>query len=355
MTTRRRFLATLPAAGAWAAGVVSGTIGGGLVARPSQARLAEAGKIVKPPRLRAGDTIGLVNPATAAADTMPIEILQEGLEALGLKVVLGEHYWDRRGYMACADRDRAADINGFFADREVKALLARGGWGSARVLPHLDFDTIRANPKVLIGYSDVTALLLGVHAQTGLVTFHGPQPRTTFSAEHLRRVLFDAEAYLLENPKEVSSNETVQTKDRIRTLTPGTARGRILGGNLTVLTTIIGSEYLPQWDDCILFLEDVNEAIYRVDRMLNQMALAGILKKVRGVVFGRCTDCDPGEGYGSLTLEQVLRDHFEPLGVPTFAGTMIGHIDRQFTIPLGVEVEIDATAGTIRLLEPGVA
>jgi muramoyltetrapeptide carboxypeptidase len=343
-TTRRDFLGAVSAAGA-----LSVLGGRGALAAP-----APLEPPVKPPRLRPGDTIGLVNPATAAAETMPIEILRESLESLGLRVVLGEHYWDRRGYMAGADRDRAADVNRFFADPKVKALMARGGWGSARVLPHLDYDVIGANPKALIGYSDVTALLLGVHARTGLVTFHGPQPRTTFSAEHLRRVLFEADAYLLENPKEIDSDETVRTEDRIRTLTPGRARGRILGGNLTVLTTIIGSQYLPAWDGCILFLEDVDEAIYRVDRMLNQLALAGILAQARGVVFGRCTDCDPGEGYGSLTLEQVLRDHLEPLGVPAFAGTMIGHIDRQFTIPLGVEVEIDADAGAIRLLEPGV-
>jgi muramoyltetrapeptide carboxypeptidase len=343
-TTRRGFLAGLAGAGSL------GTLGA--FSRPAA---AAPRPIVKPPRLRPGDTIGLVNPATAAAETVPIEILEESFEALGLRVVYGEHYWDRHGYMAGADRDRAADVNRFFADPSVKALMARGGWGSARVLPHLDFDAIAANPKVLLGYSDVTALLLGVHARTGLVTFHGPTPRRTFSAEHLRRVLFDGESYLLENPKEIHSGETVQTEDRITTITPGTARGRILGGNLTVLTAIVGSEYLPEWDDCILFIEDVNEAVYRVDRMVNQLALAGILKRTRGVVFGRCTDCDPGEGYGSLTLEQVLRDHLEPLGVPVFAGTRIGHIPEQFTIPIGTEVEIDATAGTIRLLEAGVA
>ncbi|HVS65544.1 MAG TPA: LD-carboxypeptidase [Thermoanaerobaculia bacterium] len=339
-TTRRGFLAALSAAGALSA---LGTH-----------RALAASAIVKPPRLRPGDTIGLVNPATAAAETTPIEILEDGFETLGLRVVYGAHYWDRRGYMAGADRDRAADVNRFFADPSVKALMARGGWGSARVLPHLDFETIAANPKVLIGYSDVTALLLGIHARTGLVTFHGPTPRRVFSAEHLRRVLFDGEAYLLENPREVGAGDIVQTEDRILTIRPGIARGRILGGNLTVLTAIVGSQYLPEWDDCILFIEDVDEAVYRVDRMINQLALAGILARTRGVVFGRCTDCDPGQGYGSLTLEQVLRDHLEPLGVPVFAGTRIGHIPEQFTIPIGTQVEIDATAGSIRLLEAGV-
>ena len=128
----------------------------------------------------------------------------------------------------------------------------------------------------------------------------------------------------------------------------------MLGGNLTVLTAILGSEYVPDFDDAILFLEDVNEAVYRVDRMLTQLSLAGILDRIAGFVFGRCTECDPGTGFGSLTLEEVLKDHVEPLGIPAFNGSMIGHIDQQFTIPLGIDVEIDADNGTIRMLEPGV-
>jgi muramoyltetrapeptide carboxypeptidase len=133
------------------------------------------------------------------------------------------------------------------------------------------------------------------------------------------------------------------------------ARGRLLGGNLTVLTAIIGSPYLPAWDDCILFVEDVDEEPYRVDRMFTQLALSGILGKARAVIFGTCSECEPGEGYGSLTLTDVLNDHVKPLGVPAWQGAMIGHIPRQFTLPVGLEVEVDATAGTIRMLEPAVA
>jgi muramoyltetrapeptide carboxypeptidase len=310
--------------------------------------------LVKPPRLRPGDKVGLVNPATAAFETMPIEILVDSLEALGLRVVHGNSYFSRRGYFAGADEDRARDIRTFFADPEVKALVARGGWGSARLLPLLDYETIRRNPKILLGYSDVTALLLGIHARTGLVTFHGPHPRMRFSADHLRQVLFDADAPLLENPREVPSDQTVQTEHRIQTLVPGVARGPILGGNLTVLTAIVGSGYLPDFRGCVLFLEDVDEAVYRVDRMLTQLRLAGILDQIAGFVFGRCTECEPDSTYGSLTLEEVLGDHVGRLGVPAYQGAMIGHIPEQFTIPLGIEVEMDAAAGTIRLLEPGV-
>jgi muramoyltetrapeptide carboxypeptidase len=146
----------------------------------------------------------------------------------------------------------------------------------------------------------------------------------------------------------------VQRENRTRTIAPGSARGRLVGGNLTVLTAIVGSPYLPSFDGAILFLEDVREDIYRVDRMLTQLRLAGLLEGVRGVVFGSCDRCEPGEGYGSLTLEEVLDEHVRPLGVPAFEGAMIGHQDRQFTVPIGVEVEIDASAGRITMLEPAV-
>jgi muramoyltetrapeptide carboxypeptidase len=320
-----------------------------------QAREGPSPRLLKPARLRPGDTVGLVNPATAAFETLPIEILAESFEAMELRVVQGPSYFHRRGYFAGTDEERARDINAFFADPNVKALFARGGWGSARLLPLLDFDAISSHPKILLGYSDVTALLLAIHAKTGLVTFHGPNPRARFSADRLREILFEGSAPLLENPREISSDETVQTEHRVQTITSGRARGRILGGNLTVLTAIIGSGYLPDFRGCVLFLEDVDEAVYRVDRMLTQLRLAGVLGQIAGFVFGRCTECEPDSSFGSLTLEEVLRDHVAPLGVPAYRGAMIGHIPEQFILPLGVEVELDADAGTIRLLEPGVS
>jgi muramoyltetrapeptide carboxypeptidase len=314
--------------------------------------------LLKPPRLVPGDTVGLIDPASATFLRQDVEIVTETLAAMGFGVKRGAHLMDRYGYLAGRDADRASDVNALFADRAVKAVLAvRGGWGSARLLPHLDFETIRRNPKVLLGYSDLTALLNAVHARTGLVTFHGPvgvSTWTAFSVEHARRVLVDGEALAMANPVEVKDT-LVPVEDRVQTITPGVARGRLLGGNLTVLSALVGTPYLPDFQGAILFLEDVREQIYRIDRMLTQLALSGILARVRGVVIGKCTRCDPGEGYGSLTLEEVFDDHIKPLGVPAWHGAMIGHIDRQFTLPLGVEAEIDAARGTIRLLEGAVA
>jgi len=345
--SRREFL-TITAAAAAAAGT-----------RISAQPQAAVAAVVRPPRLRSGDTVGLINPAGATWNPVDIDIVRETFEALGLRVKVGQHVLDRHGYLAGRDEDRAADVNRMFADPDVRGLVCiRGGWGCARLLPRIDFDQIRRTPKVLLGYSDITALHTAIHARTGLVTFHGPvgiSEWNQFNVGWLRRVLFDGEAVTFENDRSFDREDSlVQRENRIRVLTPGVARGRLLGGNLTVLTAIVGSGYLPDFSDCVLFLEDVEEAPYRVDRMLTQLKLAGILDGAAAVVFGRCTDCSPGSGYGSLTLDDVLVEHLRPLGVPAWHGAQIGHIDKQFTLPVGVEVEVDAAKGTIRMMAPAV-
>jgi len=345
-TSRRGFLAAVGAT-AWSISVQG--------APPAKGGTrAQVTPVLKPPRLKPGDKVGLISPASAAFEEEPIAIRKEALEALGLKVVLGGNHNKRFGYFAGKDSERAADINGFFADPEIKALIGRGGWGSSRLLPHLDYKAMVASPKIVMGMSDVTALLLGIHAQTNLVTFHGPPPIRDFSWQHFKRVVMDGEKVTMSNPAEKNGN-LAQLQHRIRVISPGKARGRLLGGNLTVLSAIVGSGYLPNWDGAILFLEDVNEAVYRVDRMLTQLKLAGILNRVAGFIFGRCTRCEPDSGYGSFTLEEVLDHHVGSLGIPAWQGAMIGHINKQFNLPLGVSVEIDAEKGTIKMLESAVA
>ena len=315
--------------------------------------------LLKPRRLQAGDLVGVVAPATATYQQVELDIVRESLEALGLKVRLGAHVMNRYGSLAGADKDRAADINGFFADRDIRAVLpTRGGWGSARLLPHLDFDAIRRNPKIVLGYSDITALLNSIHARTGLVTFHGPNGGgrwDAYSLDWTKRVLFGGEVVTYANPKTTNDRNVVtQNDNRARVITPGKARGRLLGGNLSVLTGILGSPFVPDFTDAILVLEDVEEQPYRVDRMMTSLKLAGILGRVRGVVFGTCSDCNPGAGYASFTLEEILNDHLKPLNVPAWQGAMIGHNMPQWTLPVGLDVEIDAGAGTITMTEPAV-
>jgi muramoyltetrapeptide carboxypeptidase len=344
MTTRREF-------------VKAATFAAAMMQIPFAAR-AGSDDVVRPPRLKPGDTMGLVNPAGATFVSDDIVQVEETLAALGLKARRGEHVLDRYGHLAGTDEHRAADCNAMFADAGIAALLAvRGGWGCSRILPLIDYSSIRRHPKIVMGYSDITALLVAIFARTGLITFHGPVGTSTwnqFSVDFVKRILFAGEAVTFRNPRSIGDNLAV-TKDRIETIVAGTARGRLVGGNLSVLSAMMGSEYLPSWEGTILFLEDEGEQINRVDRMMTQLKLAGVLERIAGCVVGKCTNCTPAEGYGSLTLEEVLHDHLGGLRIPAWYGAMIGHIENKFTLPLGGTVAIDATEGTITMLEPAVA
>ena len=314
-----------------------------------------------PPRLlprplSPGDTVALVSPSAAVAEPFDLQYAREVMEALGLRVVAGAHYGDRRGHLAGDDAARAADLNAAFADPGVGAIVCtRGGSGAARLLPLLDYDAIRANPKALLGYSDITALHCAIQARTGLVTFHGPIGTGSwnrFAADQFRRLFFAREQMRYVNRHDPDDDELVPRRNRAITLRGGRTQGRLLGGNLTVLSALAGSPYLPDFDGAILFLEDVSEAPYRIDRMLTTLKLAGVLDRIAGFVFGECTDCEPANGYGSLTLAQILDDHILPLGIPAYRGAMIGHIREQFIVPVGADVELDADAGSFRMLGP---
>nr|WP_263012077.1 LD-carboxypeptidase [Laspinema sp. D2d] len=309
---------------------------------------ANSPSILKPPRLKVGDTVGLINPSSPI-EQEDIDYARKELRALGLNVKLAPHLLDQYGYLAGQDTDRAADVNAMFADRSVQALLTmRGGWGCSRILPLLNYELIRANPKIIMGYSDITSLLLAIYARSGIITFHGPVATSAwnpFSINYVQRLLLDAEPVRMQNPPST----------RPQTITGGKARGQLVGGNLSVLSALVGSAYLPDWENKILFVEEIGEDIYRVDRMLTQLKLAGILDKISGFIFAECTRCEAGEGdEPSLTLNQVLSDWIRPLGIPAWYGSAIGHIKDKFTIPVGVEVEIDANQGIIQLLEKAV-
>lgn len=294
-----------------------------------------------PEKLNEGDTIGIVSPASAIFESEPYTIAKESFEAMGLKVKFGKNTKNRYGHLAGTDEERAEELNEMFRDTSVKAIIAlRGGSGSARILNKLDYDLIKKNPKIFIGYSDITALHLAIFEKTGLVTFHGPvavSAWNNFSYNHLKKLLFEKKALTFTNPSE-KGNELVATKNRIRTINSGIGKGQLLGGNLSVLTGIIGSTYFPKnWKGKILYIEDIGEKIYAVDRMMTQIQLAGVFDQISGFIFGKCTDCDPGgSGYGSLTMEEVIDHYIKPLNIPAFSGAMIGHIDNNITIPNGI-------------------
>src|SRR4051812_7113588 len=311
----------------------------------------------KPKALAAGDTVGLVLPATAAGAMDEIAFAKEQLEAIGFKVVLGKHVYDRWGYFAGRDRDRAADINAFFADDAIAGVVCyTGGWGSPRVLPFLDYELIARKPKVLIGFSDITALLNAVHQRSGIVTFHGPVGGSTFepyTLENFRRVVMTAApAGALPTPSK-KPNELIDRVNRIVKLAPGKGRGRLVGGNLTMIASMMGTPYELDTAGAIVFLEDTHEEPYRIDRMLTQLALGGKFNGIAGFAWGRCTDCE-AKGGTTFSLEEILRDRFSSLGVPALSGLSFGHIEQKLTLPIGVMATIDGDAGTLTIDEAAV-
>ncbi|MDF2159346.1 LD-carboxypeptidase [Algoriphagus sp. CAU 1675] len=315
---------------------------------------SDAGKTLLPNSVKKGDTVGLISPSAATADRMQFTFAKEALEALGFKVKLGQNLKNRRGHLAGTDQERADDLNAMFADSEVKAVICiRGGSGASRILPLIDYKTIRKNPKPLLGYSDITALHCAIQAQTGLISFHGPNGSgswNSFNVAQFEQLFFEKTKVQFQN-EQVKGDDLVIKSNRIQTLRSGIAEGKILGGNLTVLTALSGSPYYPDFKDSILFIEDIGEDPYRIDRMMSTLKLNGTLDKINGFIFGQCSDCEPGGGYGSLTVDQVLDDYVLPLGIPAYSGAMIGHVPKQFIVPVGAKVRMDADAGTFDLLE----
>jgi muramoyltetrapeptide carboxypeptidase len=306
-------------------------------------------------RLRIGDKVGLIAPASAVSPSQ-IERAQNNMYRMRLQPQLGRHVAGLHGYLAGTDRQRANDINAMFADPSIKAVFAiSGGWGCARLLPLLDWDVIRANPKLLIGYSDITALHLAFAAQAGFPTIHAPNAGNSWDVSSWNSLWWLA--FTGEHPVLGGVREEEMTGRMGRTIQSGQATGRLIGGNLTVLSTLMGSSWVPDMDGAILFLEDVSEAPYRIDRMLQQLKLAGVLDRIGGVVFGQCTRCDrPTDGEIELgfSLDEILDHHLARLGIPAIVGANIGHVRNQLSLPVGLPVELDADLRTIRLVEAAV-
>jgi len=307
-------------------------------------------KNLKPPTLKKQSTIGMVSPGFVLSDGDNYSKIVDTIESLGFKVEVGKNAQNRFGYLAGTDTERAADLNTFFADPNIDAILPfRGGWGSNRILPLLDYDLIRENPKALIGFSDITSLLLSIYSKTGLITFHGPVGKSEwsdFTVSFFEDVLMSHKPVVFSNPPKTGTEDYV----KLNTIYPGEATGPLLGGSLTVITSMLGSDYLPDWNGSILFVEDTGESIYRIDRMLTSLKLNGILDSINGFIFGRCTACPRNYEYG-FSLEQILEKHIKRLKVPAFYGSMIGHLDHMFTLPIGISIKMDSTTGTIKMLE----
>jgi muramoyltetrapeptide carboxypeptidase len=316
--------------------------------------------ILKPLRLEIGQTVGVVAPSSPPNEPEGTRFAIDIVRSLGFTVKEAPHLFDRAGYLAGEDEARASDLNAFFSDDEVDAIFCvRGGYGASRLLPLLDYETIRSHPKILLGYSDITSLLLAIHQKTGLVTFHGPiagQMYSPYTLAELKKVLYSPQAPTLLGaaPPFETGEGRVDRANRITPLVPGKAQGRLLGGNLSLVANLVGTPYLPDLSGSILFLEDVGEAIYAIDRMLTQLWLSGNLQKAAGIAFGKFTEPRTSAWSQNRLQEEVLAERVRSLGIPAVMGLMIGHVEDQTTIPLGCLAELDAEAGRLTLLEEPV-
>jgi len=270
---------------------------------------------------------------------------------------MGRNAGKRTGYLGGTVEERVADLHAAFTDPETRAVFCvRGGYGSGMLLDKLDYGLIRAHAKIFLGYSDITALHLGIHQKAGMVTFHGPMTLSGFSdytVEHFRRALFDERPLgVLGNPPE---EHAIRPKHRLRTLRGGRATGALIGGNLSLICSTMGTPYEIQTEGKILFLEDVGEEPYSVDRMLTQLRLAGKFKQIRGLILGECQDCGPRDYKpafeSTFSLGEVYDNILDGLSVPMLSGLTIGHTEDQLTLPLGVRATLDADAGTLTVQE----
>jgi muramoyltetrapeptide carboxypeptidase len=302
-----------------------------------------------PPRLALGDTIGLAAPASPPDKPEMIDEAIERLTARGFKIKPGKFLRKRDGYLAGSDEERAADINALFADPEVRAIFAlRGGYGSCRLLTLLDYAVIRANPKPLVGYSDITAMHLAILKEAGLVTFHGSNASSAFTpgnAGTFQRMLMEDSRAPLGDGSEILFS--AENDPKIKTVVSGNAKGRLLGGNMTCLLRLLGTPYAPDFRNAILFLEDTGEKAYRVDGMFTHLRLAGILSQIGGLVLGQFDHADPAE---QTRITECLQREAARIGVPCVSGAPIGHFPEQIIVPQGAQAELDAIEGKLQLM-----
>lgn len=309
--------------------------------------------IMKPRRLPAGGTIGVVAPASPPISD---ELLNNGityLEKQGFRVRIGDAVRSKWGYLAGSDEERVRDINKMFADPEIDAIIAvRGGYGCARFLHLLDYELIRRNPKIFVGYSDITALHCAIYNRTRLITFAGPMVAADFGSE----INSQTEAYFWSLIMEPKPGVRLSFGD-LSGLKFGTQRsftGPLLGGNVAVLCSLIGSAYLPGFNRTVLALEEIGEAPYRIDRMLNQLKMYGVFDKLSGILLGQFTDCKQDNDRPTLTLDEVFDDYLSDLAYPVLDAVPFGHENQKITLPMGAYIRYIPDQNLLTIVESAV-
>lgn len=294
-----------------------------------------------PPPLAPGARVALVAPAGPLRGPDELTASIAHAESLGWEPVAGLHALRRDGYLAGSDAERLLDLNAALQDDRIDGIwCVRGGYGAMRLLEEVDYDAMRRRPKALLGYSDITALHAAFAVRSGVCTYHGPTARATlteFSRDSLVRAV-------------IAQRDSCGAAPESRTLREGRATGRLVGGNLALLAALAGTPFEPNYDDAILVIEDVGEQTYRIDRMLRQLALNGALDGVAGIAFGQFTEGTPHDDANSCALDRILREAADLAGVPAVAGIPLGHVDDQWTLPLGARAELDADRRELHVL-----
>ena len=315
--------------------------------------------MIKPERLQPGDVVGIIAPASAPPDPKAVDRAAAQVERLGFKLKLARNVRARHGFLAGSDRERATDLMAMFADKKVRGIICiRGGYGTARLLDRLDYAVIRRNPKMLAGYSDITTLHCALAVKANLISFHSPMLNEGLGSEKFPA--FSNESFL-RNITEAKPSGSIcvgYDKKTVAILRRGVVEGELLGGNLSLLVTTLGTPYQPQFKNRILFFEDISERPYRLDRLLTHLLNAGVLQQVVGVAVGVNQDCDEAVDAKAKEYKQtsadVLKERLQPLGVPVVTGLPFGHQPMNATIPIGVRARLDANRGDLVILEAAV-
>lgn len=311
-------------------------------------------KKIKPKKLMKGDLIGLISPASNCANNEDLDNAVKYLEGLGYRVKVGNYVGAERGYLAGRDEERLDDLHNMFADKEVKAIFCiRGGYGSGRLLDKINYQLIKKNPKIFVGYSDITALQMAIYKKTGLITFAGPMPGIDFSTEISE---FTEESFwsTITSAKKIGKLVNPHN-EKFYVLQKGRAEGPLLGGNLSILMSLIGTEYIPNFKESIFILEEIGEAPYRIDRMFNSLRLAKITTGINGLLLGRFKNCyEMDENKKTLSLNEVINDYWSEAKIPVFYNVIHGHVKDSITIPFGVNCKINTSRGFIELTESAV-
>jgi len=317
--------------------------------------------ILKSPRLKIGDKIGLVAPAWLITER-DLQLSIERIRQVGLEPIYSDKILGKQGYFSGSDKERADDFNSMIKNPKIKGIIfANGGYGCTRILDLIDYKQIKQNPKVIMGFSDNTALINSIHQNTGLITFHGPISRTIhydFSKKHFESIVFNpTDKYMIESSDDdLQKSEKDKTFDRY-TINSGKAQGQLTGGNLTLICSMLGTPNQIDFADKIVMIEDIGEEPYRMDRMLTQLIESGQLVKASGIAFGICKGCDKSDksiAPNSFTLRQVIEDRIKPLKIPAVYGLSFGHNKNNFTFPIGINAKLDADNKTIKLMEQAV-